>query len=91
MKSIESLIRRNSGTCSCNPRDTLNEDAALQLRDNPTGVIEAYEQMGMPWERIFDQIKDWAESVSIEISSGMWGRGVPLLFSKHVECNDGPV
>ena len=67
MKSIESLVRRSSGTLSCNPCDTLNKDAASQLRDNPAGVIEAYEKMGMPWDRIFDQIRDWAEPVSIEI------------------------
>ena len=67
VKSIESLVRRSSGTPSCNPRDTLNEDAALQLRDNPAGVIEAYKKMGMPWDRILDYIRDWAEAVSIEI------------------------
>ena len=61
------MVRRSSGTLSSNPHDTLNEDATSQLRDNPAGVIKAYEKMGMPWDRIFDQIRDWAEAVSIKI------------------------
>ena len=91
VKSIESLIRRNSGTCSCNPCDTLNEDADLQLRNNPTGVIKAYEQMGMPWERIFNQIKDWVNQKVLKFQVVCGGGSVPLLFSKHVECYGGPV
>ena len=67
MNCVESLIWRNSGTYQCNPHTTLNEDDAQQLRDNPTGMIEAFKEVGLPWERIFDQIRDWAETVSIEI------------------------
>ena len=64
---LDSLIRRNSGTSENNPRCTLNEDATKQLKDNPTGVVEACESLGISWGRVFDQIRDWAETVSFEI------------------------
>ena len=44
---LDSLIRRNSGTSENNPQCTLNEDAAKQLKDNPTGVVEACESLGI--------------------------------------------
>ena len=67
VRNLDSLIQRNSGTSENNPRCTLNEDAAKQLKDNPTGVVEACESLGISWERVFDQIRDWAETVSFEI------------------------
>ena len=64
---LDSLIWRNSGTSENNPQSTLNEDAVMQLKNNPTGVIEACESLGISWERVFDQIRDWAETVIFEI------------------------
>ena len=67
VRDLDNLIRRNSGTSENNPWYTLNEDAVKQLKDNPTGVIEGCESLGISWERVFDQIRDWAEMVSFEI------------------------
>ena len=68
VRDLDSLIQRNSGTSENNPWCTLNEDAAMkQLKENPTGVIEACESLGISWERVFNQIRDWAEMVSFEI------------------------
>ena len=66
VNGIMSLIRRTSGCVEDNPRDTLNMDAAKQLYANPSGVIAAYETLGLRWDTVFNQIKQWSETVSVE-------------------------
>ena len=62
-----------NGMPKTNPRDTLNLDVVQQLNMNPTGVIEAYEGSGLRWDRIFDQIREWAEAVSVKNKVGCAG------------------